>query len=73
MRTPEEFLKETCIVSQTLNMAQVLVFQRSKGRKPGGGEKRLLPLFNASHLGRLIKQYGGEFLDAHHHAPKRAA
>lgn len=35
--------------------------------------KRLLPLFNGSHLGRLIKQYGGEFLDAHHHAPKRAA
>lgn len=35
--------------------------------------RALLPLFNASHLGRLIRQHSGEFMNAYHHAPKRAA
>ena len=35
--------------------------------------RTLLPLFNASHFGRLIRQHGGEFMNAYHHAPKRAA
>lgn len=35
--------------------------------------RALLPLLNASHLARLIRQHSGEFMNAYHHAPKRAA
>src|SRR5262244_3645153 len=60
-------------------MVQVLALRQSKGRKPGGGEKRLLPLFKqrgilgigvpgiVTHIGNMLLKgtFRNAFFDNH--------